>query len=289
VREIDWSTLDKILSLQSDAGAFASEVHFENEIRGDWNGFVTALVLRALAPLPPSVEWLHARERALDFLESCESRERRGHFGFWPRSAWPSWAPRLTEDADDTAVLTLELLRGRRIEIGKARAVVEDVLVKHRLSSTSSQQRNPWELAGVFLTWLTNSSGYNPIDCCANANVLALMAFAGLTDSPGYREASAMVRNAIRYLSKYRDRARLLTPYYPDPMELLFAIQNAVGCGAFTLQTCSASLEKLICKQIDSDSRQPSHAPVFSSSDLSLVWISEALSSARYLRAQLRS
>src|SRR5262245_11645229 len=97
--------VSKLLEYQSSTGAFSSMVHLNENRVQDWNGFTTAQVVRALGNVQGEVCLALAQERALHFLQRCESSERPGAFSFWPSQARPSWVPEIPEDADDTAVI----------------------------------------------------------------------------------------------------------------------------------------------------------------------------------------
>src|SRR5215469_3361753 len=147
--------LGELLAEQSPEGAFLSIVHCMSNNYPDWNTFTTAQVLRALHDTPISTEVpgiKEAVERAINYLVLSESPERPGHFGFWPAQGCPSWMPSsLTEDADDTAIVTLELAKYGHIDIQMLRRVVFKVLMPHRLLSIE-QPAPPWLRPGVFLT-----------------------------------------------------------------------------------------------------------------------------------------
>src|ERR1044072_8148896 len=104
--------MDDLLAEQAPSGAFPCVIDWGGgRSRRDENGFATALVLRRIRRLGWSSP---GRDRALDFLESC-AVEPPGAFAFWPPPARPPWAAGTPPDADDTAVIPLELYAcGRR-------------------------------------------------------------------------------------------------------------------------------------------------------------------------------
>jgi hypothetical protein len=269
-----------VLEGQSGDGAFLSYVRFGERTEPDWNGFTTALVTRALARVPSLRSLSQARTRALDFLQCCESPDRVGAFGFWPRLRRPAWGVGMTEDADDTAVIALELFRHGRLSLQNIRRIVCKVLFPFRLCSLP-EPLPPWVGQGVFLTWLHSEVLPNPVDCCVNANVIALMAGAGLTHLPGYAEACAMIQEGIRWARRSWVRARALVPFYPDPRELYYALHHAVEWGA---EPCAPALQLLreFPPRGEPDMLS-AQSPIFGSSDGSVVWTSPVLAAARRL------
>jgi len=269
-----------VLESQSEDGGFPSYVRFGDRTEPDWNGFVTALVLRALRSVPDGPALGRARARALDFLEHCESPERPGVFGFWPRARCPAWAAGITQDADDTAVIALELFRYGRLSLSDIRRTVCKKLLCHRLGVPVGVPM-PWIRPGVFLTWLHEGVHPNPIDCCVNANVVALMTAAGLSNLPGYGEACAMIQEGIRWAGPSEPRILMLIPYYPDPEELCHALRHTVECGAEALAAPLGVLQVLF-RRSDPDA-PPAERPVCGSSDGTVVWTSPVLAAARAL------
>lgn len=209
----------------------ASWAVLDGRPREDRNGFVTALAVRAcrLAGGPVPAEWL-------DVLESC----RRGPagFGFWPVASRPAWAPDLPADADDTAVMTLELVLAGRLDTARARSLVYRTVARHRVSQVRDPGP-PWLRRGVFGTWHRTVGGTDLVDCTVNVNVLALLAGIGLPDLPGAAQSADMVAAAVRWAGTDRTRATSLSPFYPEPAELVAALQHAVAAGADRLgDTC---------------------------------------------------
>ena len=87
-----------------------------------------------------------------------------------------------------------------------------------------------------------NVSG-NVVDCCANVNVLAPLRYCDLAGVPGYREAITMVNRAIEWAGESLHAAHSLTPFYPEPCELKFALRHAVACGVDELADALATVE----------------------------------------------
>jgi hypothetical protein len=272
--------VESLLAEQSSSGGFRSFVHLGLRIEEDWNLFTTALVLRSLAVVDRDDERLSAsRERALDYVSGCESRAQPGAFGFWPRDSRPAWVNDLPEDADDTAICTLELLRyGRRDKKFAKRAACLR-LVKHRLESVDPPAPC-WLRPGVFVTWLGDRSRRHAIDCCVNANVVALLAGAGLSHLPGYREACSMIEDAIVWATDSKIRLSSITPFYPDPDELLHAIEHAVGWGAAELGPAMAKLRGQLSTNVAEFHRD---RPICSNAYGAVYWTSPAVQIARQL------
>lgn len=278
--------IQTVLEGQSDDGAFPSFVNSGAHTEVDRNGFTTALVIRALAQVPETSPLGAARTRALDFLQRCEAPDRPGAFGFWPRTQRPAWGVGITEDADDTAVIALELFRHGRLSRQDIRRIVCRVLFPYRLGdgrewSAREPSSPPWVRRGVFLTWLHGGVRPNPIDCCVNANVVALMSVAGLSHLPGYAEACAMIGDGIRRADGSWASARALVPYYRDAGELFHALHHAVECGA---EACAPALQ-MLREFLPEGERHGTSAPrpIFGSSDGSVVWTSPVLAAARWI------
>jgi hypothetical protein len=272
-----------VLSLQADSGAFQSIVHRGEISVPDYNGFVTALVLRDLEPFAGLNEWKEPIERALAFLAECESPGRPGFFFFWPLHRWPVWFPRFPEDADDTAVMASELLHYRKIDLERARSIAS-ALTAYRLETAPSvheknaPQKN-WVRAGAFLTWLDHRSVPNQIDCTVNANVAALLAQTGLTSQSGYAESCQTILGGISYCAGRWECLEQLSPYYPEPVELTLALQNAVRKGASELRAGISALEQF------PGAREARNHPanIVFSADRGTLWSSLALWAARQM------
>jgi hypothetical protein len=239
------SLLTNVASYQAANGAFVSWIVQRNGEIEDCNGFATALVLRALRQRGDISEREPLCQAALDFLESCESPDQVGAFGFWPVQQRPIWAQRVPSDVDDTAVINLELAQYGRRTLDEVRAVVYGLLMAH-LVQNERCPGPPWLRPLVFPTWIgKGGKAANPVDCCVNANVVALMACTGLTHLPGYSEACCMIADAIAWAGDSPLRIRSLTPYYPRPTEFLYALDHAIACGAVELQAPRDQLAKV--------------------------------------------
>lgn len=200
----------------------------------DRNGFTTALAVRAL----------RRRGRAsscstmLDALERCRTSE--GGYGFWPSDMRPSWAPSLPADADDTAIMTMELFLAGRLSRTEARRIACLTIGKHRISRLP-QLRPPWLRTGVFSTWHRRGIAFDLIDCTAIANALALFAVLDLQEIPGVRASTALMHDAIAWAGDDELRACSLSPFYPEPLELVLALDNAIEAGATDLAEARAA------------------------------------------------
>lgn len=230
---------------QSPDGAFRSYLHWDVAPIVDWNCFTTALALRHGARfLSPA-----AREKALTFLLRC--RHSDGAFGFWPPGGQPSLIRDiLPSDCDDSAITAIELARGGRWVRRDLRQLVLDVLVRRRLLHFDAPAP-PWLRRGVFLTWLSPDSRNPLVDCCANVNVAALLAFADMTHVPGYAAVCEMVEAGLIWAGDDKARARALTPYYPEPVELRYALEHAVRCGAHALEESSRRIRRAPWAHLD--------------------------------------
>lgn len=267
--------------IQSADGAFPSTVHWEERRHQDWNGFMTALVLRALHNLPASNALQRIRERALGFLLKCQVADPPGAFGFWPAGAQPPWiSETLPPDADDTAVYVIELARHGYLDQPAMLRIACLALVPYRLREVD-QPGPPWLRPGVFFTWLRRDGRANIVDCCANANVVALLAYAGLFHMPGYREACAMIEAGIQWANDSWARARSLSPFYAHPIELLYAVEHAVQCGAESLAPSLSLLRNQRWAMEAGDGSVATDRPICSNAYGRVFWTSAAAQIAR--------
>lgn len=246
---MEFSIAENLAAEQSAAGAFYSYIDRQAHFEQDSNGFATALVLRSMRTLHDASGLEPIRRLALDFLESCASPHISGAFGFWPADQRPVWAQRVSEDVDDTAVLTLELAMHGRRTLGQVQQTVYEILMP-ALVTEIDPYGPPWIRSLVFPTWLSRDGrSRNPVDCCVNANTAALLRWCGLAHLPGYAEACEMIAAGLEWAASGPPETRLsrlgaLTPYYPIPIEFLQALKHAVSsCGTAELQP---ALERLL-------------------------------------------
>jgi len=284
--------LSKVSEVQSADGAFSSTVHWGTKRHQDWNGFTTALVLRALHALPACDALRGIRERALGFLLKCAATDPPGAFSFWPAGAQPRWIPEtLPPDADDTAVYAVELARHGCLDQRAMRRIACLALVPFRLREID-QPAPTWLRPGVFFTWLRREDRANVVDCCANANVVAFLAYSGQPHMPGYREACSMIEDAIRWAGDSRVRARSLSPFYAHPVELLYAVEHAVQCGAESLRPSLSLLrDRQWAREDGADEAEvvDLDRPICSNAYGGVFWTSRALQMARTLGCRSES
>ncbi|MFG1935173.1 hypothetical protein ACGFK1_31680 [Mycobacterium sp. NPDC048908] len=235
--------VNEIVTAQNASGAFASTMVEDGAARDDENGFVTAQVLRALGPHTADARLREAAGRALDFLAGCEDPDHPGAYRFWTDTARPAHVPVYPADADDTAVISLELARHGRLDTAALRATVLRRLFPHRVAAGVDMPAS-WVRPGVFWTWLADDFGYNVVDCTVNANVAALLAVARLTHLPCYEAVGSMIETAVGAAGDNEHHVRCLSPYYPHPNELLLAVDAAVAAGAHRLRTTLEALRK---------------------------------------------
>ena len=210
----------------------------------DATSFVTGLALRAMRARPdlPSGR---LRERMLDFVTGCEAEAPPGAFAFWPPSARPAWAARVPADVDDTAICLTELFLAGRI--GRAEAIRRALrlFLPNRVRS-GDEPRPPWIPDGAFRTWLVPAgSPGNPVDCAANANVLALFATLGMREAPGRHAAVLLIQQGVAWAGAAPARLRALTPFYPEPAEFRLAVEHAVACGCADLAPVAGRLARM--------------------------------------------
>ena len=236
--------LSALASLQDGDGCFPSEVASGSRRWRDDNGFTAGLVLRTLRGLVGDARFEPTRQRALDYLDGCRSAEVAGAFGFWPAGRRPPWASRLGADLDDTAVMTMELLRAGRMDRRSALEIACRTLIPHRVHVTEAHPE--WLRRGAFLTWVAPRNVANVVDCCVNANVLALLARLGSPHLPGYREAVETICAGLEWAGDNRARVRSLSPFYPSGHDLREAVGHAVECGVIGLAGCHEHLCRLM-------------------------------------------
>ncbi|HTE24176.1 hypothetical protein [Flavitalea sp.] len=230
---------------QQLGGGFETVIRLNNDSRKDVNSCITSLVLRELQKrpglAPPNVI-----NKAFDFLSSCASSSTKGAYNFYPSEhnaqniSVPSKIT-VPDDADDTALITLLLLQTGRIT---RNSIIRDtciVLDKYRLPAVGNRDPH-WFKAGAFYTWL-EAGRNNMMDCCVNANIVALYAYAGLQHLRGHKEACRLISNAVNWCGRSATRLASIMPFYADKQELFYAVEHAVRMGAAELTPVLKKLE----------------------------------------------
>jgi hypothetical protein len=187
----------------------------------------------------------------------------------------PDWAARLPADVDDTALMLAELHRHGRIDRGIAMRGLCTVILPCRVRPLDRALAPPWVLPGSFQTWLAGDGAPQVIDCCVNANVLALMARLGATHLPGYAEAADTVLAGLAWAGDDRARLASITPFYPSVRSLAEAVAHAAECGAHRLEGASGALQRL------AGALQDEEAGCCSSAYGQAVWRCAAIDEAR--------
>lgn len=239
----------------------------------DMNGFVTALGVRTLR-----LSGQHVPPSMLDAIETC--RTEQGGFRFWPFAQRPDWAPDLPDDADDTALMTLELLLSGRLSREEARRIACLSLIRNRVRRIDGLGP-PWRRVGVFKTWAREATETDLVDCTAHANILALMATLDLLHLPGVRETYTMLEAALDFAGDNTERANSLSPFYPNPTEFILALDHAWRCGAQGLAPLVLRASRTSWgRDAYQNAREPSHA-ICSSPYGPTQWFSPALANLR--------
>jgi hypothetical protein len=265
---------EQVWSSQAADGSFRSLIISKEKTATDHNACITGLVVRALGCEELTPELDGARERALDYLEICERSALPGAFGFWPQRSQPG----RPGDADDTAIAAIELYRHRRRSLEWLRHVALRVLMPFRVQP-SKEVRPEWIRVGAFLTWLRPSPA-NVVDVLVNANVLALLALAGLRHVSAYRQAAATVASATTWTGGSVPRTKLVAPYYAHPGEFYRTLEHAVECGAVELQP---SL-KLVEEWFGRDEAPEENRPVCCAPYGKTVWTAPVLQLTRQIQ-----
>lgn len=270
------------LVLQSESGAIISHVEVGNKSLLDQNNFITALWLRELRMrcLEQFAVFDKPKASALNYLEgSASSSSEFAHaYGFWAERFEPKWALGITTDIDDTAIVNHELLLAGRISSKQIKRDIYHILNSVRVPK-STTSRPCWVSPGSYYTWFPRPSHKNIVDVCANTNVVALLASMNAKTAPGYQAACETIRNSIKWAANNFARLSAITPYYPSPFELLFAMEHAIQCGANELLPA-----REILAQILSDSGLEPVSVICSAAYSKNVWRCEAINALRYQR-----
>jgi hypothetical protein len=224
-------------------GGFVSTVTGPRGREIDRSGFVAAMVLRSLRHEPDSPAVGEIRRQALDWLWSCRSMTIAGAFSFWPENARPAWAGTVPPDVDDTAIMLTELVRHGRIDRPAAMRAMVSAVLPRRLTPTEATVLPEWVVTGCFLTWIVSprpmpgarGRPVDVVDCCVNANVVALLSMLDAQRLPGYDEAVETVLRGLAWAGAEGSRLRSLSPFYPAVASLAEALEHAVECGADAL------------------------------------------------------
>lgn len=237
--------------LQSESGAIISHVERCGKTRPDQNNFITALWLRELRMrcLDQFPIFDMPQALALDCLERSASNtsEYSQAYGFWADRLQPEWAAGILDDIDDTAVVNNELLLAGRISAKQLKREFYHLLNSVRVPKSHSSYRPSWVSSGCYYTWLSNNNSQdNNVDVCANTNVVALLASLDAKTAPGYGAACETIFNAIKWAAENVNRLPAITPYYPSPFELLFALEHAIQFGAHELIASHEMLRRLL-------------------------------------------
>lgn len=124
-----------------------------------------------------------------------------------------AWCPHLPDDGDDTAIIALELAKAGRLRHDYIKRIVCKVLLPNRIFRLVPPHPR-WIRRGAFQTWLgVEMNRPNIVDCCVNANVIALMAWADLMHIPGCAVACQTIKDGITGANGAPKRLATLTPF----------------------------------------------------------------------------
>jgi hypothetical protein len=116
--------------------------------------------------------------------------------------------------------------------------------------------------------------------------VVALLAYADMTHLPGYREACGMIEKAILWAGDSWFHARSIVPFYPHPVELRYAVEHAVECGAELLQPSLKRLRECWWAADEIDGPSVMERFICGSAYSGVVWTSRVVQIVRNLNSQ---
>ena len=226
---------------QSKAGSFKSQVCMKDTVYEDYNGFVSALILRELIEQDTCL-YEQSIDLARRYLAHYEAHNGFQGYRFWTLESWPRWAPELPADSDDTSVIALELAKSGYITIPELAGMIEASLLRCQIKTHTHFP--VWVRKGAFRTWIDDRKPGNPVDCCVNINILALFAFANFKDITGYQEIIAMLYDAFEWSGESQEKFRSLALFYPDLKMFVYTIDNAIACGCSELEELKHLIQK---------------------------------------------
>ena len=285
--------LADILATQHAEGGFPSLVEQPEGSKQDYNCFITALTVLELLEVrkyfPEHKALQDAIERACSFLEHCEAPDLPGAFWYYPSNInTPRLNIAISPDLDDSAVAWLALLmagtRGERAAL----SAIESVFEANR-QSYRPPRAGKWVRPGAFRTWIGLPTHRNPVDCCVNANIIALYAYLHRNDRESYRAAVTTVSKGVSITKASYLYQRSLTPYYAHAMELLYAVRRAVRQGAYELQAALVVLEAQDWNHETSAAPYPRDRPICCNDWGKPIWTAPVLQAARELSATCRT
>lgn len=267
--------IEHILDSQLPSGAFPSIALVFDTNFFDENSFTTALIISILSKFNTNPQIHNACKKGIDFLLSCENPKGTGMFGFYPVNSQPKWIPEfLPPDIDDTALCSLALFYNGYWERDELKHQVEKVIKPYQL-----KQKTPgmeWFKAGVYPTWLDRKRMSNPIDICANINVASLIIEAQIDST---NEIFEMVNSAFDWVRNDHTKMPLITPFYPNPIELYYSLQRAEEAGISEASKAIDSLKLLPCKM-----NSGLDEPICCSIGADVIWKSPVLQYTRQLK-----
>lgn len=272
---IEKELIDHILDSQLPSGAFPSIASVFDTNFVDENSFTTALIISTLSEFNTNPQIHNACEKGIDFLLSCENPKGSGMFGFYPVNLQPKWIPEfLPPDIDDTALCSLALFYNGYWERDQLKHQVEKVLEPYRLKQKTLGME--WFKAGVYPTWLDRKRMSNPIDICANMNAATLIKEAQIDST---NEIFEMVNSAFNWVGNDNTKMQLITPFYPNPIELYYSLQRAEEAGLSEAGKAIESL-KLLPWKMNSGLDEP----ICCSIGGDVIWKSPILQYTRQLK-----
>ncbi len=244
-----------VRSHQRDDGAFLSESLPGGTGRAGGNGAATALCLDALWPRREDPQLAGAISSALAFLEGCELAERPGHFCLQPALSPEGAEPARRPELDVTALIAVALHRYGRRSLADLQEIYRGALLPVRLEQITGSSE-PWHDYDVFGSWLVPDLLENPVDVISNVHALVLLETLGqpMPEIPAIR---LMLARGLDWAGSSKQRMQHLSPWHPEPVELLRALERADGLGVGGLSHMIGDLRRLDWMQRDLAADEP--------------------------------
>jgi len=282
---MDNDFLDQLSKCQCPSGAFPSFALADGQKIRDENCFTTAQIvwslLRRGGPGDQETRSRDILERALDFVESCESKTISGAYGFYPPDSENTrFTGELPPDADDTALAWIVLSEAGRRKRSDGRKLLKPLLENLR-ALAPARGDPPWAGTGLYRTWFGTETPSNPVDICVNINILACMEMLGFEEDPHLTLAFAGIKRAFNILELSASSLRSLAPFYASPAEVEIALRRAVEVGVSELEPVYRLVRNQGHEAADRQAGRPDDRPLYCNAHGRPRWYSPALQLVR--------